>query len=97
MQKDKRIEDRALLDTYHSMRCIACNRYGCDPAHIKSVGSGGHDLPWNLMPLCRRHHSMQHSKGWMFMANKYPRIEMMLFAHGWKIDVMGKLIRDLIL
>lgn len=34
-----------------------------DIHHIKSRGAGGSDHPFNLMPLCRYHHSMIHAVG----------------------------------
>jgi 5-methylcytosine-specific restriction endonuclease McrA len=84
--KLKRQVDRALLDRYHGMRCAACGRKGCDPAHIKSRGSGGDDAEWNLMPLCREHHSEQHSRGWWAFGEKYPGVWLGLKTRGWGWD-----------
>ncbi len=51
------------------MKCCACGSAGpCDPAHVKSRGAGGH--AWmdngdgNIIALCRRCHTEQHSRGW---------------------------------
>ncbi len=84
--KPVRKKDRALLNSYHSMYCVQCGRYGCDPAHIKSVGSGEDDEPWNVMPLCRIHHSEQHKIGWVTFATKYPRVMIYLLSHGWVVE-----------
>ena len=79
----KRIEDRSLLKSYHEKSCIACGSKPCDPAHIKSQGSGGLDLEWNLIPLCRKHHSEQHQIGWKKFSSKYLNVLLYLKKHGW--------------
>lgn len=83
--KTKRVENRHLLDTYHKMRCIVCSRYGSDPAHIKSKGAGGDDTAENILPLCRIHHSEQHSKGHIHMIKKYYSYDLALRARGWEV------------
>lgn len=93
--KPKRKQDRALLDTYHTGRCVVCNRVGSDPCHIKSKGSGGGDFPWNVMPMCRRHHSEQHTSGMTTFAHKYANVHKWLTAHGWEFDeYKGKWVHD---
>lgn len=84
LSKPKRIEDRNLLNSFHRMRCAACDRTPCDPAHIRSIGAGGPDLEWNLMPLCRRHHSLQHSVGWGGLVIKFPSVWLALESKGWE-------------
>lgn len=91
--KPKRIEDRKLLDTYHSMKCMACPARSSDPAHIKSKGSGGDDVPENLMPLCRIHHTEQHKIGWYRFALKHPPVLFDLKKKGWGFDQVKALIR----
>lgn len=84
--KPQRVKDRALLDSYHTRRCIICNRHGCDPCHIKSKGSGGTDEDFNLLPMCRLHHTESHSLGWDKFLVKYPVAERHLESKGWSID-----------
>lgn len=91
--KTKRAIARDLLDTYHSMRCVACGKTGCDPAHILSRGAGGDDVEWNLMPLCRAHHAIQHAQGWLFMADHFPPLRIDLTNKGWDFEESGKLFR----
>jgi 5-methylcytosine-specific restriction endonuclease McrA len=74
--KQKRIEDRHLLDTVKEMRCVACGLSGpSDPAHIRSRGAGGGDTFDNVIPLCRPCHNLQHQKGWYYFSMQYPQIQ----------------------
>lgn len=56
-----------------------------DPCHIKSFGSGGVDEDWNLMSLCRFHHSLQHTLGIMTFLNRYPLAWECLKEKGWDV------------
>jgi predicted restriction endonuclease len=85
IEKPSRIRDDKLRKNYHTMRCVVCSRHGCDPCHIKSKGAGGDDVPENMMPLCRIHHTEQHKIGWVTFAKKYPQVANWLLAHGWSI------------
>lgn len=69
--KNKRIENRDLLDYIKTLPCMACGQMPTDPAHVTSVGAGGDDVAVNVMPLCRQHHTEQHSKGWSHMVKNY--------------------------
>lgn len=89
--KDKRVQDRAMLDESHKARCIVCGRQGCDPAHVKSKGSGGDDVWWNRLHYCRVHHTEQHSKGHAYMMDKYPVVKRVMESMGWYINEFGKL------
>jgi len=63
-----------------------------DQAHIKSRGSGGCDDSWNVIPLCRKHHSEQHQIGWYRFAFKYIEVKLKLCELGWKYDYeLGKM------
>lgn len=87
--KTKRIVNRKLLDTYHVKRCLLCGRL-CDPAHVKSRGSGGDDVPENVLNLCRIHHSEQ-SIGIVTFVEKYPVVKAELDRLGWEIiDLFGQ-------
>lgn len=76
------------------MYCVICGSRNIDRCHIKSRGSGGTDDEWNLLLMCRRHHQMQHSKGWKYMADKYEEIDLELRARGFYFDQHNKLRRD---
>lgn len=93
LQKKKRVEDRDLLDKFHSMRCIACGTSPCDPCHIKSRGSGGHDLEENIVPMCRKHHTQHHAIGWFRFCQQHPSVRWILHKKGWVFDENCKLVR----
>jgi hypothetical protein len=83
----KRIVDRDLLDAVSQMPCSVCFKRGPnDPAHIKSRGSGGHDRPYNVVALCREHHSEQHTMGMMSFVKKYRIFRSKLSMMGWTFD-----------
>lgn len=95
--KPIRKTNKELRETYYSLRCAICSVRGCDPCHIKSVGSGGHDEDWNLINLCRIHHTEQHKIGWIKLCKKYPSLELVLASKGWILkSLFGqmKLIRE---
>lgn len=70
--------------------CVICGRIPSDRAHIKTRGSGGKNQEFNLIRLCREHHSEQHNIGFVSFSEKYPVIRMLLKLKGWRItDVFG--------
>jgi hypothetical protein len=85
MTKKTRIEDKAILHSFYTRHCIVCGVRGCDPAHIKTKGSGGDDIENNLMPLCRKHHSEQHATGIVSFINKYPSVKLYIEMKGWRL------------
>lgn len=87
------MKNKALRESYYRQPCTICQQTPSDPAHIKSYGSSGIDHDTNLLPLCRRHHSMQHMIGWRCMAEKFPLLYEALATRGWALDERGKLIR----
>lgn len=68
------------------MPCVCCGQFGSDPHHIKSKGSGGGDYLYNLMPLCRKHHTEVHALGLKTMAKRYKRVYLFLVGYGWQIN-----------
>lgn len=88
-----RIEDRDVLNAVKGQPCVVCRRPS-DPCHIKSNGSGGDDTHWNLMPLCRNHHTEQHKIGWITFMRKYKAVEMSLASKGWYLNELGRLWND---
>jgi 5-methylcytosine-specific restriction endonuclease McrA len=67
------------------MRCLVCQNPNTDKAHIKTKGSGGDDDDSNIMPLCRRCHSEQHTIGIGTFVSKYPQVRRFLFVRGWEL------------
>jgi hypothetical protein len=75
-----------LLKVFRDKPCDICQSPPPnDPAHIKSVGSGGKDIESNLLSLCRAHHREQHDKGWEHMVNSYPSLQLILFDKGFEL------------
>jgi hypothetical protein len=89
MLKPKRIENKALKAEFYSKKCLVCNRIGSDPAHIKTVGSGGNDSENNIIPLCREHQTEQHKIGIGTFSMKYSTVEAYLNRFGWEIITMN--------
>src|ERR1700744_3530604 len=85
--KPTRIKDRKLLNETRARPCLICGRES-DPAHIKSRGSGGDDVPQNLLSLCRRHHSEQHQSGWGRFSVRYPIVDSTLAELGWQLETL---------
>lgn len=62
-QRKPYARDDRYLEYVASMDCLACHKNGLsDPAHVKSRGAGGRDRG-NTVPLCRAHHTEQHTIG----------------------------------
>jgi len=86
-----RIENKALLFSYYVMPCVVCgNTHDTVGHHEKSKGSGGDDIPENVMALCHTHHMERHQFGQVFMANKYTEFKMWLDSNGWVFCAFNK-------
>jgi hypothetical protein len=70
--KPKRIKDPMLLNSMRGDPCIICNQPGISH-HVKSVGSGGHDIESNLVSLCGYHHNEIHLIGRVSFCRKYEK------------------------
>lgn len=81
--KPKRVKDEKAKKKIRNRPCVVCFSRNTDAAHILSVGAGGDDRPWNMMPLCRIHHTEQHTLGWYRFAKKYPHVEVELAYEGF--------------
>lgn len=58
--KNKRIVDKKLLKDKKG-KCEICGKAGqTEKHHIKTKGSGGDDLPQNLIEVCRKCHRLIH-------------------------------------
>lgn len=77
--------------------CQCCGkRSKLDKCHIKTKGSGGSLDPENIYFGCRKCHTIQHAKGFKWMADNFPLFKMTLFSKGWEFkDIFGvtKLLR----
>lgn len=92
--KPSRIQDRELLRAVAQQPCAACGRRpphdgANDPHHVTTKGSGGGDVPTNIMPLCREHHTEWDKIGPCRMMVKYMGIERWLIRNG-RFDVLEK-------
>lgn len=93
--KKKRIKNKELLRKVKSEPCRICGQPS-DPAHVRSRGSGGDDVDWNLVSLCRLHHQEHGQIGWTKFFGRYPRFEIEMMNKGWRLEnVFGitKLVR----
>ena len=88
--KHKRIVDKDLLALYRRHPCLLCKTtQGVVAHHIKTKGSGGPDVLWNLIPLCPRHHDEVHRKGLKDFTNRYGPAKAWLLFWGWSFDVVA--------
>lgn len=89
--KPSRKKDRELLDRVAAMPCAVCgnSRLLNDPSHIRSRGAGGPDTDWNVVAMCRRHHTEWHAIGYLTFLDSYPSFRQCLLAMGWSITGSG--------
>lgn len=82
--------DHELLKEIKKLRCISCGLRGrklhIDPCHIVSRGAGGPDERWNVIPMCRRCHNLQHSVGIFTFVTERPHVTWTLKTLGWEFD-----------
>lgn len=90
-QKKRRVVDRKLLDAVAAMPCTvrACRASPSDPHHITTVKAGGDDVWYNVIALCRRHHTEWHAIGPGKMMEKYPEVHEWLVTMG-RTDVIER-------
>lgn len=84
--KSYRIIDTMARDKAKTVPCIVCARFGSEGHHVNSRASGGDDVEWNLMPLCRICHTAIHKAGLSTYAKKYKQVENWLLANGWELN-----------
>lgn len=76
------------LEIVRGEPCCSCNAAPpSDPNHIKTRGAGGKDAEWNLIPMCRRCHSLWHGMGWYSFVTCYPSVRLALERKGWTIEI----------
>lgn len=74
------------LKSIEKKPCIICGDKKTDYCHIKTKGSSGNNEPYNIMFLCRKHHSEQHAVGLYRFLKKYPEVEKEIIRLGWKLE-----------
>ncbi len=85
--KPKRLQNKALLKQVRSRKCLICGK-NSDACHLKTRGSGGDDVPENLLSLCREHHQEQGSWGFPRFCRTYPVVMFELDELGWKLETL---------
>lgn len=85
--KRARVQDTKLMDEVSEMPCVISGAPGPnDPSHVKSRGSFGDDVAYNICPLAHRYHVELHKIGAVTFANKYPAYKKWLLDNGWTFD-----------
>lgn len=77
-------EERPLKYQSTKLHCLVCRQMGVDLHHVKTRASGGSDDAFNLMPLCRKHHSECHQIGLKTFVERYQGVEGWLLHNGWE-------------
>jgi hypothetical protein len=62
-----------------------CNNFTIDRHHIKTRKAGGADDDWNLIELCRKHHTEIHRIGSATFIEKYS-MQSIFEQRGWEIE-----------
>lgn len=86
LNKPSRVVDFDLLYQVKQKGCDICGSRPADPCHVRSRGAGGPDTEWNVIPMCRKHHSEQHQLGWQKFLKKYWALKFKLEGLGWDLD-----------
>jgi hypothetical protein len=74
--------------------CVICGRQQTDRCHITSKGAGGSNEDWNIIRMCRFHHSMQHHIGWTQFAKRFKLIRAELLSRGFRLcRLRGRWVR----
>jgi len=82
-----RVQDTMLADKVRNSPCIVTGTPPpSDCHHVKSKGSFGADVAWNLCPLTRELHQEFHKIGIETFANKYEKFKNWLLANGWTFE-----------
>jgi ABC-type proline/glycine betaine transport system substrate-binding protein len=70
------------------MMCIVCEGRA-ELHHVKTRKSGGGDEPWNLCPLCRKHHTEIHAVGTLTFSKRHPEFLDWLKKNNWEMDLIN--------
>lgn len=76
---------RSHVESARARPCIVCGKKS-DACHIRSKGAGGGEEDWNLLSMCREHHSEQHRLGWSKFVSRHKVVEDELRRKGWRFE-----------
>lgn len=89
--KNIRIQDTKLMDQVRNKPCVITgNPPPNDPSHVKSRGSFGGDVSWNICPLRHDKHVELHKIGATTFALKYEKYRDWLTENGWTLNEFTK-------
>lgn len=72
--------------------CLICDGFPIETHHIytRKARPDLIHVKWNLFsPICRKHHTLWHSKGTKSMAQSYQVVEAWLIDNGWELINMA--------
>ncbi len=87
------MKNKEIRDSFKKKNCLVCDRFGCDPCHIKTYATTRNDDPENLLPFCRFHHIEQGQISWKKFCDKYPNVYLVLKKRGFDFNSWDKLIK----
>lgn len=82
------MKNKAVRESYKWLPCMVCASTPCDPCHIKTYNTTREDKEDNLIPMCRRHHTMQGQKGWPYMWDNFPDLRGCLKRMGFEVQTI---------
>lgn len=90
-QKAPRNSDPEFLAEIRKLACLACGAAPPSEAHhVRSRGAYGGDDAFNVLPLCKDHHTMGrdawHRIGPLLFLKRYPHVREYLETLGWVFD-----------
>lgn len=87
----RRAKNRELRRSIRNYACVAngCGSKESDPCHVVPFNVCGDDKEFNLIPLCRRHHTEQHHLGWRIFIDRYTQVALVLKSLGWEWEFLN--------
>lgn len=86
LSKPKRIINKELIEELKLKQCQFCYSNAETVHHLLTVGHGGPDIEWNLVPICHRDHEKIHKVGINGMIEVNPKFKWWLLDHGWEFN-----------
>lgn len=84
--KSYRIVDTMAKDQARNKPCVICARFGAESYCLINKKDGGHDLEFNIMPLCNVCRSIVGRLGLAAASKKYKQVENWLLSYGWQFN-----------
>lgn len=91
LNKRKATKDPELLKQIRRLPCIICGFHLSEIHHVRTRGAGFGDDPWNVIPVCRKHHTEIHKTGMVQMLEKTKHLLNYLKALGWELSIVNGL------